>query len=425
MTGNSGVDTPMRRPTTLAASGDTSRPVPMVSRPSLPETPMNRTPESSEAVLPVSMPLESFHARQVLVVDDEESIRKVLEKFMVSKGYDVKTAPDGPSGLALLERHKFVLMICDLRMPKMNGQEVVMKALGIDPDLAIITLSGINDAVTATEVLAMGASDYLVKPVELESLRHAVERSLQKRHLRVEQRKVERLIRDTVILRTVELEKEKVALREMTVSIAQTLINAMEAKDVCLRGHSQRVADLAASIAQELGLDEDMVERVRLAGRLHDVGKIGIREDVLNKPGALTAEEFEHVRTSVTIGMDILRPLQHLGDVLDFVHDHHEQVDGKGYPRGLKGTRISIGGRILSVADAFDALTSRRAFREPLSPRESLDTMAGQVGTRFDRDVFAALCKLKSRRSSVVFLDDFVAQAERQDAYSIPLSLTG
>lgn len=369
--------------------------------------------------------IEAIQMRQVLVVDDEDSILNVLTRYLEAKGYEVKTAPDGPTALALLERHKFVLMVCDLRMPGMSGQEVVLKALAVDPDLAIVMMSGINDAVTATEVLAMGANDYLVKPLELEHLRYALEKALQKRHLRVEQRKVEQLIRDTVILRTVELEKEKLALRDLTVSIAQTLINAMEAKDVCLRGHSQRVADLGASLAQEMGLDEDTIEDVRLAGRLHDVGKIGIQEAVLNKPGALTDAEFQHVQGSVRIGMEILAPLQHLGRVLDFIQDHHEQMDGRGYPRGIQGEAISIGGRILSAADAFDALTSKRAFREPLSPKETLDTMAGQVGTRFDRDVFGALCRLKSRRNSVVFLDDFVAAAERADPSSIPLALTG
>jgi len=384
---------------------------------------MNPLPPISEDITVYSMSRDTAQVRQILVVDDEEPIRRVLAKYLKSLGYEVKTAPEGPSALALLERHRFVLMVCDLRMPGMTGQEVVLKALGIDPDLAIVMLSGINDAATATEVLSMGANDYLVKPVELEHLWHAVERALEKRHLRVEQRKVERLIRDTVVLRTVQLEKEKLALRDLTVSIAETLINAMEAKDVCLRGHSQRVADLGASIAQEMGLDEDTIEQVRLAGRLHDVGKIGIREAVLNKPGALTEEEIQHVRTSVKIGMEILAPLRHLGRVLDFVQDHHEQIDGRGYPRGIEGDKISIGGRILAVADAFDALTSKRAFREPLSPRETLDTMAGQVGTRFDRNAIGALCRLKSRRNSVVFLDDFVKAADEADTSVVPVAL--
>ena len=368
---------------------------------------------------------ESTQVRQVLVVDDEDSIRRVLTKFLESRGFEVKSAADGVAALALLERLKFLLMICDLRMPGMLGQQVVFKALEVDPDLAAIMLSGINDATTATEVLALGATDYLVKPIELEQLRHAVDRALQKRRLRVEQRKVDRLIRDTVVLRTVQLEQEKLALRDLSVGIAETLINAMEAKDVNLRGHSQRVADLGASIAQEMGLDEDTVEQVRLAGRLHDVGKIGVQEAVLNKPGALTDAEYLHVQSSVRIGMEILAPLKHLGRVLEFVQDHHEQPDGRGYPRGIQGGAISIGGRIIAVADAFDALTSRRPFREPLSPRETLDTMAEQVNTRFDREAFAALCRLKSRRSSVVFLDDFVAAVDQEITPSIPLPVTG
>ena len=362
--------------------------------------------------------------RQVLIVDDEEPIQRVLTKFLESRGYEVKCASEGVTALALIERHKFMLMICDLSMPGMKGQEVLMKALAIDPDLAVLMLTGTNDAASATEALLMGANDYLVKPVELESLRHSMERALQKRHLRVEQRKVERLIRDTVILRTVQLEKEKLALRDVTVSIAETLINAMEAKDVYLRGHSQRVADLGASLAQEMELDEDTVEQVRLAGRLHDIGKIGIREAVLNKPGPLTSDEFHHVMDHVRVGMEILAPLKHLGPVLDFVNDHHEQVDGRGYPRSLAGERISLGGRILAVADSFDAMTSRRAYREPLSSEETLDAMATQVGIRFDARVFAALRRLKGRRTSVVFMEEHISAAEDSDA-GIELKPTG
>ena len=346
--------------------------------------------------------------RQILIVDDEEPIRRVLTKFLTSRGFEVKCAEDGATALALIERHKFMLMICDVRMPGMSGQEVTLKALSLDPELAAIMLTGVNDAASATELLRMGASDYLVKPLELEQLRFSVESALQKRHLRVEQRKVERLIRDTVVLRTVQLEQEKRGLRDLTVSIAETLINAMEAKDIYLRGHSTRVADLGASIAQEMQLDEDTVEQVRLAGRLHDVGKIGIRETVLNKPSVLTDEEFSHVKEHVRIGMEILAPLQHLGRVLDFVRHHHEHIDGRGYPLGLSACAISIGGRILAVADAFDALTSKRAYREPLSVPDTLDMIRAGTGTHYDESVVAALVRLKSSRKSLVFLQELV-----------------
>ncbi|HEX2778802.1 MAG TPA: response regulator, partial [Gemmatimonadaceae bacterium] len=233
-------------------------------------------------------------AKRILIVDDEEAIRLALGKFLRSRGYEVMTADCGPNALEMLARERYMLMLCDVRMPGMSGIEVVSQASRGDGELAIMMLTAVNDAPTATEALSHGAMDYLMKPIELEDLNQAVERALHKRELRIEQRNVERMIREEVALRTDELEKEKAALRGLTVNVAETLINAMEAKDIYLRGHSQRVAELGASLAESMGLDEDTVENVRLAGRLHDVGKIGIREEVLNKPAKLTWEEFEH-----------------------------------------------------------------------------------------------------------------------------------
>ncbi len=183
----------------------------------------------------------------------------------------------------------------------------------------------------------------------------------------------------------------------------------MEAKDVYQRGHSRRVAEQAASVAEEMGLDADLVENVRLAGRLHDIGKIGIREDILNKPGALTPEEFAHVQDHVRIGMEILAPLRHIPQVLEFIHDHHEHFDGSGYPRGRRGSEISIGGRILAACDAFDAMTSRRAFREAFDEQATIGHLEAQVGRLLDPGVFAALQKVVVRRNTLPFIDDLHA----------------
>ena len=340
--------------------------------------------------------------KRLLVVDDEEAVRVPISRYLQSRGYEVHPAGSGAAALDLLGRLKFVGMVCDVRMPGMSGLETVPRALATDPALAVVMLTGVNDAPTATEALARGAADYLMKPVELPDLLHSVERALHKRDLSIEQRRVEALIREEVALRTSELEREKATLRSLTVSIAETLINAMEAKDVYLRGHSQRVAELGASMAQELGLSEDQVEAVRLAGRLHDVGKIGIRESILNKPGPLTPEEFAHVKDHVRIGMDILAPLRELGVALDYVHDHHEHWDGSGYPRGLKGAAISMGGRILAAADAFDALTSKRAYREPMAPEQVVEYLASDgVGTLLDPAVFDVLSAVVLGRKSL------------------------
>ena len=360
------------------------------------------TPSRSHAQL---TPTRLADAPRVLIVEDEEAVRGAFHRFLRSRGYEVRAAESGAAALDILHQERFVLMLCDVRMPGMTGLEVVSKAVEIDPDLAAMMLTAVNDAPTATEALSNGACDYLMKPLELAALQQAVERALHKRQLLIEQRQVERLIREEVALRTAELEREQQALRDLTMNIARSLINAMEAKDLYLRGHSQRVAELGASIAEELGLDVDTVEQVRLAGQLHDVGKIGIKESVLNKPGKLTTEEFEHVKDHVRMSMEILAPLSHLKTVLTFVHDHHEHWDGGGYPRGLAGEEISIGGRILAAADAFDAMTSRRAYREALSQDAAVEYLASHVGTLLDPTIYDALRIVVGRRRALPYID--------------------
>jgi putative two-component system response regulator len=346
---------------------------------------------------------------RILLVDDEATIRLALARFLRERGYDVRECDSGPAAIAVLEKERFVVMLCDVRMPGMSGLDVVPRAHALDNDLAVLMLTAVNDAASATEALTHGALDYLVKPIALTDLQLAVERAVHRRQLEIDRRNVERHIREEVMLRTMELEREKAALHALTIGIAETLIYAMEAKDVYLRGHSRRVAEQAASVAEELGLDADTVENVRLAGRLHDIGKIGIREEILNKPGALTAEEYAHVKEHVRVGMEILEPLRHIPIALEFIHDHHEHFDGSGYPRALAGEEISIGGRILAACDAFDAMTSRRAFREAYDLEQTIAYLADEVGRLLDPAVFVALEKVVVRRRTLHFIDDLHA----------------
>ena len=344
-------------------------------------------------------------SRRILVVDDEEAIRTSLARFLRARGFDVTTAESGRNALATLQEEKFVAMLSDIRMPEMTGLELVPEAHGVDPDLAIIMLTAVNDAPTATEALGMGAMDYLMKPVELGDLATALERALHKRALAIEQRKVERLIREEVSAQTEELRLERERLHSMVVETVQALVRAQETKDPFLRGHSDRVADLAGSIASAMGLDDDQVDTIRLAARVMDVGKIGIRESVLNKPGALSAEEFEHVKSHVTMSIEILSPIKPLADARDPVRHHHEHYDGTGYPAGIAGDQISIGGRILAAADTYDALTSRRAWREPMSAPDAVAFLEERSGSLLDPQVFAALRGIVTRRKTLSFLD--------------------
>jgi putative nucleotidyltransferase with HDIG domain len=342
----------------------------------------------------------------VLIVDDDDSVRAALARVLQRSGFTCRDVESASLALEVLGSEPFDVMLTDVRMPGMSGVELVPKARAIDEDIAILMLSGVNEVSFATEAMKLGALDYLLKPVTAEKLTEALHDALRRRALDIERRRVERMIREEVQLRTADLQREKRSLRTLTVSVVQTLVNAMEAKDIYLRGHSIRVADLGAAIAEEMGLDADTVEQIRVAGHLHDVGKMGIREEILNKPGPLTTGEFAHVKEHVRIGMAILEPLRHLGSALDYVNDHHENFDGSGYPRALEGVAISLGGRVLAAADAFDAMRSKRAYRGSMSQVETLDVLRQQVGVKLDVRVFEALERVVSRSRALAYLDD-------------------
>ena len=194
------------------------------------------------------------------------------------------------------------------------------------------------------------------------------------------------------------MERDRGSLELLTVDVAHSVISVMETKTQFLAGHSERVATLASAIATRMGLDERTIEAVRIAGLLHDVGTAGVSEQVLAKAGELTIEEMALVREHVRIGMQILSPLRYLGPVLDYVCDHHEHFDGRGYPRGIAGEAISLGGRILAAADAFDALTSPRPYRVAISAASAVTTLRTRAGTLLDPTVVVALGAVLAQR---------------------------
>ena len=341
---------------------------------------------------------------RVLLVDDEEAIRLSLSTFLTRSGYEVETASSASQALEMLDEGRFSLMLSDIRMPGMTGVELVPKALATTPDLAIVMLTAVNDAPTATEALSRGAMGYLTKPVELSDLHESILKALHRREMLVQQREIDGVIREEVMIRTAELEREKSALRDLTIQVAESLVIAMEAKNPYMRGRSIRIGEMAAAVADQMSLEVDTIEAVRLAGRLMDVGKIGIREEILNKPGSLTTEEYAHVKQHVDMAITILAPMKHLGDVLHFVRDHHEHFDGSGYPRQLSEKKISVGGRILAAVDAYDALTSGRSYQEPLAPNTTLEYLSERVGSLIDPEVFQALSIVVRRRRSLTFI---------------------
>jgi putative nucleotidyltransferase with HDIG domain len=341
----------------------------------------------------------------VLVVDDEEPIRNALKRFLTGEQVTVHTAGSGPEALSVLRQHDVALMLCDVRMPGMSGVDLVPQALEVAPDLAIVMLTAVNDATTAALCMQRGAMDYLTKPLELADLGRAVQQALRRRASQVESRQLDVHLKEGFAARAADWERERAQVHRVTVATLDALVNAMEARDPYLRGHSARVADLSATIAAHLGLSDDEVEQVRLAGRLHDIGKIGTREGVMNKQGPLTPDEYDHVKQHVIIGSQILAPLEHLGPVLGAVRSHHERWDGAGYPDGLRGEEIPISARIVGAAEVYDALSTTRPYQNKLSTDQAVRRMGELVGTVLDAKIFAALAEVVTRRRSLVFLE--------------------
>ena len=342
----------------------------------------------------------------ILVVDDEEHVRTAIGRYLEQQGYEVAMAVTAEQALGIVRRQKITGMLLDVDLPGMNGVELVPQLLEVEPALAILMLTAVNDATTATLCMQRGATDYLLKPVDLEHLGRAIQRALQRRHALLEEQRINRWLRDEVVLRSAEVRLERENLERISVATLEALVNALEAKDPYMRGHSARVADLSAMVAAELDLSDEDIELVRTAGRLHDIGKIGIREEILNKQGPLTDEEYAQVKQHVLVGSQILAPLVHLRDVISSVRSHHERWDGFGYPDRLAAEAIPLGARIIGAVEIFDALTTARPYQEKMPADTAIERMRDLAGTVLDPRVHRGLEAVIRRRQALTFLDD-------------------
>lgn len=342
----------------------------------------------------------------LLVVDDEEAIRNSVRKFLVHEGYEVATAATGEEAMALLQRRKVTGMLLDVNLPGANGIELVPRIMELEPNLALLMLTAVNDATSAALCMQRGALDYLIKPIDLPHLGRAIQNALRRRHTILEGQQINQWLKEEVATRVAERRLEQAIQERISVATLEALVNALEAKDRHLRGHSARVADLSAGIAAHLGCSDETVEAVRTGGRLHDIGKIGIREEILNKQGPLTDEEYEHVKQHVLVGSQILAPLVHLKEIITYVRSHHERWDGFGYPDRLAGEAIPLGGRIIGAAEIYDALTTSRPYQEKMPPEIAVERLGDLVGSVIDPAVHEALAAVIDQRQALIFLDD-------------------
>jgi putative two-component system response regulator len=321
-----------------------------------------------------------------LVVDDEPRLRQVLLHLMRSNGFRCFEASNGVEAVELLERQQVSLVMSDMRMPRMDGIELLGQIRKRWPDTAVVMITAVADVEVAVGCLASGASDYLTKPFHLEEVRARVSQALDRRRLVLENRAYQSQLEQRVSAQARRLE-------EVFLAGVQALADSLEVKDPYTRGHSIRVSQYAATIARAMKLDTEMVRQIEMGGHLHDIGKIGVRESILNKPSRLTDDEYAHIMTHPVVGWKILTPV--LGDeepiALNVVRSHHERVDGSGVPDGLKGDQIPLEARITSVADALDAMMSGRPYRlTEMKLDEALRELHKGSGTQFDGSVVEA-----------------------------------
>lgn len=324
-------------------------------------------------------------APRCLVVDDDAAVRKSIAKVTEALGLAPLQAGNGAEALELLNAEGEVpLIISDVNMPGISGLELLEEVQKRYPDTAVLMLSGVAEVKTAVACLDRGALDYIAKPALLEEVRARVAKALEKRDLLLQKRFYQKNLELRVRV-------QASRIKELFLQGVQTLAHALEAKDSYTSGHSMRVSRYAASTAVRLGFTGERLEEVRLGAELHDIGKIGTREAVLNKPGPLTDEEFVHITEHVTLGEKILAPLaRETPAVLRIVRHHHERMDGRGFPDKLASDQIPIEARIVCVVDAFDAMTTNRAYRASRTPEAAFEELVRCSGTHFDPEVVKA-----------------------------------
>jgi response regulator RpfG family c-di-GMP phosphodiesterase len=326
---------------------------------------------------------------RILIVDDEPDIRKLLARYLAGLGYECLVAGDVNEAFQQVQNNPLDLIITDISMPGKDGIDLLREIKRLDDNLPVMMVTGNNDPSSVIDALRTGADDYILKPFNFADLSRGVSNSLKRRAMRKQIESFQNNLGQLLTERTSQVQR-------LFLSVVQSLITALEQKDSYTNGHSQRVAWLSVSLAEAAGLSKREIELVHMAGVFHDLGKIGIRESVLAKTSPLTNEEYEHIKTHCDIGVRILEPLKELAEILPLVRHHHECFDGRGYPMNLHHEEIPLGARILSIADAFDAMISARPYREALSFDEAIMRLIRSAGTQFDPSlvhIFTMLAK--------------------------------
>jgi len=296
-------------------------------------------------------------------------------------------ANNGREALGYFYKNNCSLIISDIRMPEMNGLELLKNVKAVRPNMIFIIMTAYPEIGMAVEAIRLGATDFILKPVDLElmvfSVKKALERKRMEEEIEVHHENLEKLVEE----RTSKLREALLVLKKTHLDSVKVLAGAIDAKDPYTRGHSDRVRKMSMRIGMKLSFNEERLENLVFGALLHDIGKIGVRDEVLQKKGQLTPEEYQYVQQHPLIGVKIVEGIDFFKDKISMIRNHHEHYDGSGYPDGLMGEVIQLEARIIAVSDAFDAMTSLRPHRKAMPVEDVLLEMGKGKGKQFDPQV--------------------------------------
>jgi putative nucleotidyltransferase with HDIG domain len=315
--------------------------------------------------------------RRVLIVDDDHLVRDALRFALEDAGYDVWAVAHGADALAVLESQAVDIVLSDIFMPGMNGFELLKQIRQRRPDVPVILVTGFGNIEMARQALKEGATDFITKPYNVSEIPILIERNLMRHTIESS--------------RTRDLQEE---VRRSYRATLEALLAALDTRDTETEGHSERVAAYTMLIAQQLNLSEVELQHIEHGALLHDIGKIGVPDHILYKPGPLTPEEWEVMKQHPVIGYKMCMKIEMLRPAAPIVLHHHERWDGRGYPYGLNGAEIPLGARIFAIADTLDAMTSDRPYRKALSFAQAREEIERCAGSQFDPELVRVFLEL-------------------------------
>lgn len=339
------------------------------------------------------MNVATVNKGRILAVDDTPASLKLLTDLLKAEGYDVRSAISGELALHAAASSPPELVLLDIRMPEMNGFEVCrrLKAMPETREVPVIFVSAVTETDEKVQGFELGAVDFVTKPYQRDELLARVRNHLELNRLRNH-------LEDLVGERTSELRTSEKKLRTSLLDSITALAAIVEMRDPYTAGHQRRVSELAVAIATELQLPEDQVEGIHLASVVHDVGKIRVPAEILSKPGRISPLEFDLIKEHARNGYDILKSIDFPWPIAEIVLQHHERLDGSGYPQALKGDQILLEARVLAVADVVESMVSHRPYRPALGLDAALEEITSHKGTRFDVAVVEACTRLFRER---------------------------